>query len=62
MARCSGGFPIGENMFDLNQHFAAHPYYLLGAKNEKLHILELLKNNEEFNNIQDVIDYLEQTL
>jgi hypothetical protein len=50
------------NMFDLNQHFAAHPYYLLGAKNEKLHILELLKNNQDFNNIQDVIDYLEETL
>jgi hypothetical protein len=62
MARCSGGFPIGDTMFDLNQHFAAHPYYLLGAKNEKLHILELLKNNEQFNNIQDVIDYLEGTL
>jgi hypothetical protein len=49
-------------MNDPSQHFVAHPYYLLGAKNEKLHILQLLKDNEDFNNIQDVIDYLEGTL
>jgi hypothetical protein len=41
------------------QHFAAHPYYLLGVSAERNRILEMLKDNPDWNNIQDVIDDLE---
>lgn len=46
-------------MTDRSQHFAAHPYYLMGVSDERHRIIEALKNNEEWNNVQDVIDALE---
>ncbi len=30
-------------MFDLNKHFAAHPYYLLGLKSERERIIALVE-------------------
>jgi hypothetical protein len=48
-------------MNDRWQHFAAHPYFLLGVKNERERILQELKDNENWLNIQDVIDALEGT-
>lgn len=59
MARCVGGFQLESNMDDRFQHFAAHPYYLLGVTAERDRIIELIKNNENWNNVQDVIDGLE---
>ena len=53
------GILIGEKMKDRSQHFAAHPYYLMGVSDERERILDLLRNNEEWNNVQDVIDGLE---
>ena len=46
-------------MTDRSQHFAAHPYYLMGVADERERILDLIRNNEEWNNVQDVIDGLE---
>lgn len=59
MARCAGGFHIGEPMNDRFQHFAAHPYYLLGVTAERERILQQLKDREDWHNVQDVIDALE---
>lgn len=41
------------------QHFAAHPYYLLGVTAERDRILQELKDRTDWDNIQDVIDALE---
>lgn len=32
-------------MEDTQQHFAAHPYYLMGVKAEKLRIIDLLNDS-----------------
>jgi hypothetical protein len=53
------GIPIGVTVKDRSQHFAAHPYYLMGVADERERILDLIRNNEEWNNVQDVIDGLE---
>ncbi len=36
-------------MEDRLQHFAAHPYYLMGVKAEPLRIIEILRNLHEQN-------------
>ena len=36
-------------MDDKFQHFAAHPYYLMGQKAERLRIIEILRNLHEQN-------------
>lgn len=59
MARCVGGYPLEDPMDDRFQHFAAHPYYLLGVTAERERILQELKDRTDWNNIQDVIDALE---
>lgn len=46
-------------MNDPMQHYAAHPYYLMGVAAERNHIIDRLRNNKDWNNIQDVIDDLE---
>jgi len=46
-------------MDDRFQHFAAHPYYLLGVTAERDRILQQLKDREDWHNVQDVIDALE---
>lgn len=42
-----------------DDHYYAHPYFLMGVKHEHDRILQMLKDNPDFNNIQDVIDYLD---
>ena len=46
-------------MDDRFQHFAAHPYFLMGAEHERNRIIDLIRNNEEWHNVQDVIDGLD---
>lgn len=46
-------------MNDPQQHYVAHPYYLLGAAAERARILQQLKDREDWHNVQDVIDALE---
>ena len=54
-----GGILIGVTMSDPMQHYVAHPYYLMGVAAERNDLLDRLKNNTDWNNIQDVIDDLE---
>ena len=54
-----GGILIGVTMNDPMQHYVAHPYYLMGVAAERNDLLDRLKNNTDWNNIQDVIDDLE---
>ena len=42
-----------------NQHVLSHPHFLAGIQHERERILELIRNNEEWHNVQDVIDGLE---
>jgi len=59
MARCAGGFQLEDTMTWPDDHYYAHPYFLMGVKHEHDRILQMLKDNPDFNNIQNVIDYLE---
>ena len=47
MARCAGGFHIGEPMDDKFQHFAAHPYFLMGVKHERAVVIELIHSTHK---------------
>jgi len=42
------GILIGENMTDRLQHYAAHPYYLMGVSDEQQRIIAAVAQYLEF--------------